>query len=596
MFTAIVTDKDESGYRSELRELSEQDLPEGDVTVRVAYSTLNYKDGLAITGKGPVVRRFPMVPGIDLAGVVESSDHPSYSPGDRVVLNGWGVGETHWGGLAQLARLQGDWLVPLPDGLSEQQAMAIGTAGYTAMLCLMALERHGITPGDGDVLVTGANGGVGSFAISLLRRHGYSVIAATGRPEEGDYLRQLGATSILGRAELSEPGRPLAKERWVAAIDSLGSHTLANVCAGTRAEGAVAACGMAQGMDLPATVAPFILRGVSLLGINSVTQPYDARVMAWQRLSRELDRAHLEEISHDIGLSEAIATAHELLAGRVRGRGGWRRCGGNRVITPLYHPAASGAARTSWRPGRFGSRRYWRPSCSAEVHAELPRDRRATFKRASGLTLAKAHSVEPPGPERGWTSADSRGDPSTRQITGRPPRARPMRRSGCRAATRRAGCVISGLQGCLLCFVTIAAGVVAEADGDASLRYVLAQALEALERLARLVSGRSSGRARPEAAGGGDGGAGDRDRADGGKSGRPRGPGGGPGGETPRIWPGSRWSGTSPRGTAVRSAGCRSRRWAIASLGSWTGRCSCGRSRVAAAGAGGPASAGCPPR
>jgi acrylyl-CoA reductase (NADPH) len=236
------------------------------------------------------------------------------------VLNGWGVGETHWGRLAQLARLQGDWLVPLPDGLSEQQAMAIGTVGYTAMLCLMALERHGLTPGDGDVLVTGANGGVGSFAISLLSRHRYSVIAATGRPEEGDYLRQLGATSILDRAELSEPGRPLAKERWVAAIDSLGSHTLANVCAGTRAGGAVAACGMAQGTDLPATVAPFILRGVSLLGINSVTQPYDTRVTAWQRLSRELDRAHLEEISHDIGLSEAIATVHELLAGRVRGR------------------------------------------------------------------------------------------------------------------------------------------------------------------------------------------------------------------------------------------------------------------------------------
>lgn len=211
MFTAIVTDKDESGYRSELRELSEQDLPEGDVTVRVAYSTLNYKDGLAITGKGPVVRRFPMVPGIDLAGVVESSDHPSYSPGDRVVLNGWGVGETHWGGLAQLARLQGDWLVPLPDGLSEHQAMAIGTAGYTAMLCLMALERHGLTPGDGDVLVTGANGGVGSFAISLLSRHGYSAIAATGRPEEGDYLRQLGRPASLTAP--SSPSRGVRSPR-----------------------------------------------------------------------------------------------------------------------------------------------------------------------------------------------------------------------------------------------------------------------------------------------------------------------------------------------------------------------------------------------
>src|ERR1700758_2396843 len=320
MFTAIVTDKLASGYRSELRELSEQDLPDGDVTVRVAYSTLNYKDGLAITGKGPVVRRFPMVPGIDLAGVVESSDHPSYSPGDRVVLNGWGVGETHWGGLAQLARLQGDWLLPLPDGLSEQQAVAIGTGGSTAMLCLMALERHGITPGDGDVLVTGANGGVGSFAISLLSRHGYSVIAATGRPEEGDYLRQLGATSILDRAELSEPGRPLAKERWVAAIDSLGSHTLANVCAGTRAEGAVAACGMAQGMDLPATVAPFILRGVSLLGINSVTRPFAQRQQAWHALGETLDLKQLDTITREVGLAEAIAAASDLLAGQVRGR------------------------------------------------------------------------------------------------------------------------------------------------------------------------------------------------------------------------------------------------------------------------------------
>ncbi|MEU6135483.1 MDR family oxidoreductase [Nocardioides sp. NPDC047086] len=320
MFTAIMTDKDESGYRSQLRELSEQDLPEGEVTVRVSYSTLNYKDGLAITGKGPVVRRFPMVPGIDLAGVVESSDHPSYHPGDRVVLNGWGVGETHWGGLAQLARLRGDWLVPLPSGLSEKQAMAIGTAGYTAMLCLMALEQHGLTPDDGEVLVTGANGGVGSFAISLLAHHGYSVIAATGRPGEADYLRRLGASTILNRAELSEAGRPLAKERWVAAVDSVGSHTLANVCAGTQAEGAVATCGMAQGMDLPATVAPFILRGVSLLGINSVTQPYAKRVTAWERLSQELDRGRLDEISHETGLSEAISTASELLAGRVRGR------------------------------------------------------------------------------------------------------------------------------------------------------------------------------------------------------------------------------------------------------------------------------------
>lgn len=320
MFNAILIDKTADGYSARLEQLDDSRLPDGDVTVRVAYSTLNYKDGLAITGKSPVVRQFPMVPGIDLAGTVEASTHPRYKAGDRVVLNGWGVGETHWGGLAQKARLNGDWLIPLPDKFTERQAMAIGTAGYTAMLCLIALERHGLRPGRGDVLVTGANGGVGSFAVSLLARNGYSVIAATGRPQEADYLKQLGASAIIDRKELSEPGRALGKERWVAAIDSVGSHTLANVCAGTRADGVVAACGLAQGMDFPASVAPFILRGVSLLGVNSVTRPYEERIEAWTRLATELDLAHLQTITREIGLSEAIGVAQQLLDGQVRGR------------------------------------------------------------------------------------------------------------------------------------------------------------------------------------------------------------------------------------------------------------------------------------
>lgn len=320
MFAAISIDKADTGYQAALRELDDSELPDGDVTVRVSYSSLNYKDALAITGKAPVVRRFPMVPGIDLAGIVEHSDNPSYAPGDRVLVNGWGIGETHWGGLAQRARVSADWLVPLPDAISERQAMSIGTAGYTAMLSLMALESYGLTSEAGDVLVTGANGGVGGFAIALLARGGYSVVASTGRPAEADYLRHLGATTVVDRTELSEPGRPLGKERWAAAIDSVGSHTLANACAGTKAGGAVAACGNAQGMDLPATVAPFILRGVSLLGINSVTQPYDKRVMAWNRLADELDLDLLPAMSREVGLSEAIAAAGDLLAGRIRGR------------------------------------------------------------------------------------------------------------------------------------------------------------------------------------------------------------------------------------------------------------------------------------
>ncbi|ODC02307.1 alcohol dehydrogenase [Terasakiispira papahanaumokuakeensis] len=320
MFKAVLIDKSEDNYQTSLTELDDTQLPEGDVTVKVDYSTLNYKDALAITGRSPIVRKFPLVPGIDLAGTVEASSHKSYKAGDRVLLNGWGVGESYWGGLSQKARLNGDWLIPMPDQLSSRQAMAIGTAGYTAMLCLLALERHGVSPSHGEVLVTGANGGVGSFAIALLADLGYSVTASTGRLDEADYLKRLGATTIIDRAELSGPGRPLAKERWAGAIDSVGSHTLANVCASTRADGAVAACGLAQGMDFPATVAPFILRGVSLLGINSVTRPYEERITAWQRLCSDLDLARLDEITREVALSEVIDAADELLNGKVRGR------------------------------------------------------------------------------------------------------------------------------------------------------------------------------------------------------------------------------------------------------------------------------------
>ncbi len=320
MFRAILIDKDDHGYRASLQELDETRLPEGEVRVRVSHSTLNYKDALAITGKGPVVRQFPMVPGIDLAGVVEESRHPDFQAGDAVLLNGWGVGETHWGGLAQLARLKGDWLIPLPAGFSAAEAMAVGTAGYTAMLSVLALERHGVTPDRGEVLVTGASGGVGSFAVALLARLGYRVVASTGRPEEADYLKGLGAAELIERASLSEPGRPLGCERWAGAIDSVGSHTLANVCASTRYGGCVAACGLAQGMEFPATVAPFILRGVTLAGIDSVMRPRADRLEAWSRLARDLDKRLLAPITRTIGLEDAIAVAGDLLAGKVRGR------------------------------------------------------------------------------------------------------------------------------------------------------------------------------------------------------------------------------------------------------------------------------------
>jgi acrylyl-CoA reductase (NADPH) len=320
MFKAIVVEKDESGYRAGLKEVDESTLPAGDVTVRIAYSTINYKDGLAITGKGPVVRKFPLHAGIDFAGTVEASDDARFKPGDKVVLNGWGVGESHSGGLAQKARVKADWLMPLPAGLTERQAMAIGTAGYTAMLCVLALQRHGLAPASGDILVTGANGGVGSVAITLLAQLGFRVVASTGRPQEADYLKSLGAADIIARDELSAPGKPLGKERWAGVVDSVGSHTLVNACAGTRYGGAVAACGLAQGMDFPATVAPFILRGITLYGVDSVVAPQAVRRAAWDRLAIDLDLARLEAITHEIGLGEALQAGADILAGRIRGR------------------------------------------------------------------------------------------------------------------------------------------------------------------------------------------------------------------------------------------------------------------------------------
>jgi acrylyl-CoA reductase (NADPH) len=320
MFKAILVNKDEQGYRAELSEVDEASLPEGDVRVKVLYSTLNYKDGLAITGKGPVVRKFPLVPGIDFAGEVLESSSPDYKVGDMVLLNGWGVGEGHWGGLAQQARVKSEWLIPLPKGLTAKQTLAIGTAGYTAMLAVMALQGHGLKPSDGEVLVTGAAGGVGSFAITLLHKLGFSVVASTGRVSEAEYLKKLGAAEVIDRASLSEPGKPLAKERWAAVIDSVGSHTLANACAQTKSDGAVAACGLAQGMDFPSSVAPFILRGVTLYGINSVTVPRAKRIAAYEQLSKLLDLKTLDEISHEITLEESIQYAKELMAGNVRGR------------------------------------------------------------------------------------------------------------------------------------------------------------------------------------------------------------------------------------------------------------------------------------
>ncbi|GGQ29056.1 acrylyl-CoA reductase (NADPH) [Shewanella litoralis] len=320
MFNAMLIEKDEQGYRTTVKNVDESVLPEGDVTVKVLYSTLNYKDALAITGKAPVVRSFPMVPGIDLVGIVEQCDSDKFKVGDTVLLNGFGVGEVHCGGLATKARLKSDWLIALPNGFTPRQAMAIGTAGYTAMLCVIALEKNGVTPDKGEILVTGANGGVGSFAIAILAKLGYTVVASTGRVDESDYLKKLGASDIIDRATLSEPGRPLAKERWAGAVDSVGSHTLANVCASTKYGGAVAACGLAQGMDLPASVAPFILRGITLAGVDSVMRPISDRVEAWQRLADIIDPAVFDDIVQEVSLTEALNVASELMGGKVRGR------------------------------------------------------------------------------------------------------------------------------------------------------------------------------------------------------------------------------------------------------------------------------------
>lgn len=320
-FNALVINRSEDKkITSSLESIDDSQLPEGDVTVDIDYSTLNYKDGLAITGTAPVVRHYPMVPGIDFAGTVAESSNANWNVGDKVILNGWGVGEGHWGGLAQKARVNGDWLISLPEKLDSYQAMAIGTAGYTAMLCVMALQKNGVKPEDGEILVTGANGGVGSFSVAILSAYGYEVVASTGRPEESAYLTELGAASCMDRAALSEPGKPLAKERWAGVIDCVGSHTLANACATTKYGGTVAACGLAQGFDFPATVMPFILRGVTLAGVDSVNAPIAKRQEAWDKLAATLKPETFEAVVEKIALSEAIEAAGKLLKGEIRGR------------------------------------------------------------------------------------------------------------------------------------------------------------------------------------------------------------------------------------------------------------------------------------
>jgi acrylyl-CoA reductase (NADPH) len=319
-FKAIVIDKAEAGQTVRLTDFDDKDLMDGDVTVRIEYSTVNYKDGLAVTGKAPVVRRFPMIAGVDFAGTVESSSHPAWKPGDEVILNGWGLGETHLGAYAEKARVKGDWLVRLPAGMSARDAMAIGTAGYTAMLSVMALERAGLDPARGPMIVTGAAGGVGSVAVALLAKLGYTVVASTGRPDQAGYLKGLGAAEIIDRKELAGPSRPLAKERWAGGIDAVGSTTLANVLSMTRYGGAVAACGLAGGMDLPTSVAPFILRGVSLLGIDSVMCPLPLRVAAWRRLETDLDKSKIAAMTSEIGLGDVIAAGRRIVEGQVRGR------------------------------------------------------------------------------------------------------------------------------------------------------------------------------------------------------------------------------------------------------------------------------------
>lgn len=318
-FKAIVVRKDDSGYRAQQEQVEESALPEGDVLVDVVHSSINYKDALAISGKAPVVRSFPMIAGIDFAGVVKDSRSDRFKSGDKVILNGWGAGEAHWGGLAQTARVAADWLIPLPTALTTWQAMAIGTAGYTAMLCMLALEERGAGR-SGEILVTGATGGVGSIAVSLLAQQGYKVVASSGKSDEADYLKRLGAAEVIDRSVFSEPGKPLAKERWSGVIDTVGGHTLANACAATRYGGVVAACGMAQSLELPASVAPFILRSVTLAGVDSVYCPSPKRLKAWQRLSEQADSLHLEAIATTIGLGEVISATADVLAGKIRGR------------------------------------------------------------------------------------------------------------------------------------------------------------------------------------------------------------------------------------------------------------------------------------
>ncbi len=320
MFNAIQIEKTESGQTARLTQIDQSQLPDADVLVQIDYSTLNYKDGLAITGKGPVVRQFPMVPGIDLAGTVIVSSSERFKAGDAVLLNGWGVGEVHWGGLAQYARIKSEWLLPIPDGFSARETMIIGTAGYTAGICVNALLAHGVSPEQGEILVTGASGGVGSIATAVLANLGFNVVASTGKPAEADYLKHLGATSVIDRAELGEKGRPLQRERWAGVVDSVGSHTLANACAQTRYGGTVAACGLAQGADLPATVMPFILRGVTLCGIDSVMAPLETRKQAWQRLEQYLDKSLLNDVCEEVGLSHVIDKAEALMLGKVKGR------------------------------------------------------------------------------------------------------------------------------------------------------------------------------------------------------------------------------------------------------------------------------------
>jgi len=319
-FKAIRIDKAEKGTTAALTQFDEAELMEGDVTVRVEWSTVNYKDGLAVTGKAPVVRRFPMIAGIDFAGTVEQSSHPQWKAGDKVVSTGWGLGETHLGAYAEKARVKGDWLVRLPEGLSARDAMAIGTAGFTAMLAVLALEKHGVTPNSGPVVVTGAAGGVGSVATAVLAKLGYQIIASTGRMSEAPYLKSLGAAEVIDRNELSAPAKPLARERWAGGVDSVGSTTLANLLSMTKYGGAISACGLAAGMDLPSSVAPFILRGVCLLGIDSVMCPLGPRKLAWERLARDLDRGKLAEITHEIPINQVLDMGEKILAGQVRGR------------------------------------------------------------------------------------------------------------------------------------------------------------------------------------------------------------------------------------------------------------------------------------